>query len=97
MRALDRDVTTGAIFIERDITKKFFADVEVKFRKNDYSFFDEDYDDLIISAEFGYRYSPALNLYLGFRNFERSSDVSLGSFSESRVFVEIAYVPSWGR
>ncbi len=97
VRALDRDVTTGAIFIERDITKKFFADVEVKFRKNDYSFFDEDYDDLIISAEFGYRYSPALNLYLGFRNFERSSDVSLGSFSESRVFVEIAYVPSWGR
>jgi hypothetical protein len=95
--ALDREVTTTAFFIERDITKKFFANIDVEFRKNNYSFFDQNFDDLIISTEFGYRYSPAINVYLSFRHFKRTSDVDLGSFTESRIAVGMAYVPSWGR
>lgn len=94
--ALDRDVVTGEFFIERDVSKSIFANINIEIGNREYSFIEQNYDDLIVKAALGYRYSSALNVQLGYLHYKRDSDIEFGSFTESRVVFGITYVPTWG-
>lgn len=94
---LDRDIITGEFFVERDVTRSFFASLRSEFTSRKYDFRDSDDDTFEMAATIGYRYSPAFNVFLSFLRVDRESNVDLASYTENRAVFGIAYVPSWGR
>ena len=97
LEALDRDVVRARFFVERDISRKFFANFSLGVRTRKYKYIDREDDDFRIAATLGYRFSPAFNMFVSHRYFKRDSSDSVNEFVENRAFFGISYVPSWGR
>jgi len=95
--ALDRDILRGSFDIERDITRKFYVGLELRYRTRDYKFVDRDDDDIRVIATLGFRFSDAFNMFLSYRYQDRDSNDVTESFTENRGTIGFEYIPAWGR
>jgi len=95
--ALDRDILRGSFDIERDITRKFYVGLELRYRTRNYKFVDRDDDDIRVIATLGFRFSDAFNMFLSYRYQDRDSNDVTESFTENRGTIGFEYIPAWGR
>lgn len=95
--ALDRDILRGSFDIERDITRKFYVGLDLRFRTRDYKFVDRDDEDVRAIATLGFRFSDAFIMFLRYQYQDRDSNDVTESFTENRGTIGFEYIPAWGR
>jgi len=94
---LNREFLIGDMMFERDLTRRIFTTVNVRYIRRDFSDVDRRDEDLLLSLLFGYRLNPSLNVTLQGGRFDRDSDQALSSFTENFAFLALNYIPGWGR
>jgi hypothetical protein len=94
---LNRELAIADMLFERDLTRRIFTNVAVRFIRRDFSDVARRDEDLLTSLLFGYRLGPSLSLTVQGGRFERDSNQALASFTENFVFLGFNYIPGWGR
>ncbi len=96
-QALDRDVLGGRFYIERDITRGFFVNLNIEARSREYKYIDRSDDDLTVGVSAGYRFTDTFTVFLSFLRDKRESNIDTQSFTENRSVIGMSYSPPWGR
>src|SRR5690606_19549166 len=84
---LNRELAIADMLFQRDLTRRIFTNVAVRFIRRDFSDVTRRDEDLLTSLLFGYRLSPSLSMTVQGGRFERDSNQPLASFTENFVFL----------
>lgn len=94
---LNRNNLSARASVDRQLTRGFSVHLGVEFVSRDYKTIDRKDDDLRGEASLRYSPGPSWFFNLQAQYIDRESTVSLASFTENRIGLQIGYIPEWGR
>lgn len=94
---LDREGLFADLFLERDLTRRIFANVDLRYTRREFSDVSRSDTDTFAGLLLGYRLNLAFNVTAQVGRFERNANVNTVEFTENFVFLGVNYIPRWGR
>lgn len=93
----DRDAVSADLFLGRDLSRRFFLNLDVRYDKRDFADVNRSDTDIFAGLSIGYRLNAAFNVRVQLSRVDRDSDQPGNDFTEDSIFLTLAYVPAWGR
>ena len=93
----DRDILGGQVVVRRDLSRRTFATLRVRYRERDFKYQDREDENILFGLNLGYRVNAGFNVSIDFQQTRRETTVPGSSFDEDRVFLQFSYTPEWSR
>ena len=94
---LNRTSLRFVVEINRELSRRFFAGLELGFYQREYDIITRKDDDTVASASFGIHVTPRVDVFARYSYRNRDSDTDVNSYTENLYFLNVAYTPRWAQ